>query len=138
MYRSVPDERSAGAERAARRCIFRSMTFQSPEVPEITPTELKAKLDAGDVPVLVDVREPFERSIADLPPVGQHRIPTGEFAGRTADLDPESEIVVYCRSGSRSAWAVAVLQQQGFERVYNLQGGVLGWRSHVDPTLSAY
>jgi adenylyltransferase/sulfurtransferase len=114
------------------------MVFRAPEVPEITPTELKEKLDAGDVPVLVDVREPFECAIADLPDVGQRRIPTGEFAGRAAELDPESEIVVYCRSGSRSAWAVALLRQQGFERVYNLQGGVLGWRSHVDPSLSAY
>ena len=94
-----------------------------PEVPEITPTELKARLDRGDAPTLVDVREPFEAGIADLPDHGQHRIPTGEFPLRFAELSPKDEIVVYCRSGSRSAWAVAVLMQQGYERVYNLQGG---------------
>lgn len=107
-------------------------------VPEITPTELKARLDAGDPPVLVDVREPREAAIADLPEVGQHRIPTGSFLSRIEELDPDDEIVVYCRSGSRSAWATAVLMQHGFEHVRNLSTGVLGWRSDVDPSLRAY
>jgi adenylyltransferase/sulfurtransferase len=111
---------------------------QPPEVPEITPIELKDRLDRGDVPVLVDVREPFEQKIIDLPEHGQHRIPTGEFPHRISEIDPSAEIVVYCRSGSRSAWAVAVLMQQGYEQVYNLQGGVLGWRRDVDPSLNAY
>ena len=108
------------------------------DVPEITPTELKARLDRDDVPVLLDVREPFERRIADLPEHGQHRIPTGEFAQRLSELDPADDIVVYCRSGSRSAWAVAILLQEGYERVHNLQGGVLGWRRDIDPSLNAY
>ena len=108
------------------------------DVPEITATELKERLDRGDVPVLVDVREPFEVGIADLPDHEQHRIPTGEFPLRFAELSPQDEIVVYCRSGSRSAWAVAVLMQHGYERVFNLQGGVLGWRTDVDPTMRAY
>ena len=112
--------------------------MQAPEVPEITPVELKTRLDRGDVPVLVDVREPFEQRIADLPDHGQHRIPTGDFPHRFSELRPEDEIVVYCRSGSRSAWAVAVLRQKGYERAYNLHGGVLGWRTDVDPTLVAY
>ncbi len=107
-------------------------------VPEITPIELKARLDAGDVPLLVDVREPHEARIADLPEHGQARIPTGVFGERLGELDPRRELVVYCRSGSRSAWAVAVLRQAGYEHVWNLRGGVLGWRTHVDPTLDAY
>ena len=109
-----------------------------PEVPEITPIELKDRLDRGDVPVFLDVREPFERNIIDLPENGQHRIPTAELSSRMSEVDASVEIVVYCRSGSRSAWAVAVLMQQGYERVYNLQGGVLGWRRDVDPSLNAY
>ena len=108
------------------------------EVPEITPLDLKSRLDQGQVPVLVDVRESFEQQIADLPEHGQHRIPTGEFPRRFSELDRSDEIVVYCRSGSRSAWAVAVLMQQGYERVYNLHGGVLAWRRDVDPSLKAY
>ena len=107
-------------------------------VPEITPTELKARLDAGDAPVLVDVREPFEYEIADLPEHGQARIPTGEFSARCGELGADDELVIYCRSGSRSAWAVAILMAQGYERVLNLKGGVLGWRAEVDPTLRAY
>jgi len=107
-------------------------------VPEITPTELKVRLDAGGTPVLVDVREAFETSIADLPEHGQVRIPTGEFSERFGELDPAADLVIYCRSGSRSAWAVAILLQNGYERVLNLQGGVLGWRAEVDPSLTAY
>lgn len=111
---------------------------QESTVPEISPTELKAMLDAGDVPVLVDVREAHEVAIADLPEHGQLRIPTGEFSQRLAEIDPEARIVVYCRSGARSAWAGAILLQQGYENVLNLAGGVLGWRLEVDPTLRAY
>lgn len=109
-----------------------------PTVPEITPTQLKERLDAGDVPVLVDVREPVEATIADLPDHGQRRIPTGEFPARFAELDPASELVIYCRSGARSAWATAILMDHGYERVFNLRGGVLGWRVEVDPSLAAY
>lgn len=109
-----------------------------PSVPEITAVELKERLDAGDVPVLVDVRESFEVSIADLPALGQVLIRSGEFWQRFEELDPKSEIVVYCRSGARSAVAVALLAQNGYERVFNLKGGILGWRADVDPSLTAY
>lgn len=111
---------------------------QPADVPEITPTELNARLGAGDALVLVDVRELFERRIADLPENGQHHIPTGEFLSRMGEVDQTAEIVVYCRSGQRSAWAVRLLLERGFERVLNLKGGVLGWRQEVDPSLKAY
>ena len=107
-------------------------------VPEITPTELNQRFSSGDVPVLVDVREPDEVAIADLPQHGQVLIPTGEFIDRVDELDPDAEIVLYCRSGQRSAWAATILLQAGFSRVLNLQGGVLAWRTNVDPTLQAY
>lgn len=109
-----------------------------PSVPEITPVELKERLDAGDAPVLVDVREPFEVAIADLPDHDQVRIPAGEFARRYSELDPDDELVVYCRSGSRSAWAVQLLRANGYEKARNLDGGVLRWRLDVDPSLTAY
>ena len=111
---------------------------QAVTVPVITPTELKARLDAGDVPVLVDVRELHEADIADLPDHGQVRIPTGDFPERYKELDPGSELVIYCRSGRRSDWAARILLQNGYERVLNLKGGVLGWRNEVDPDLPAY
>lgn len=107
-------------------------------IPEIAPTELSEQLDRGDTPVLVDVREPFEAAIADLPDHGQVRIPTGEFMERYSELDTHDDLVIYCRSGSRSAWATAILRAHGYERVRNLRGGVLAWRAEVDPTLTAY
>lgn len=109
------------------------------DILEITPVELKARLDAGDVPLLVDVREHFERDIADLPDHGQLRIPTGELVQRMGEIDPDREVVLYCRSGSRSEWAARLIAQEGrHANVLNLRGGVLGWRQDVDPTLRAY
>ncbi|MGD8320175.1 MAG: rhodanese-like domain-containing protein [Gemmatimonadota bacterium] len=110
----------------------------SPQLPEITPTELKARLDNGDVPLLVDVREHFERRIADLPEHGQLRIPAGEVLHRMHEIASGTEAVIYCRSGSRSAWAVRLLRDRGLDNVVNLKGGVLAWRAEVDPTLQAY
>ena len=107
-------------------------------VPELTPLELKERLDRGDPIVLVDVREPYEHAIADLPEVGQKRIPMREIASRANELDPHAELVLYCRSGARSGRVVAHLMARGFDRVWNLKGGVLQWREDVDPSLQAY
>lgn len=107
-------------------------------IPEITPSELKARLDRNDPIVLVDVREPHERAIADLPEVGQKRIPLREVAARAGELDPAAELILYCRSGGRSGKAALQLRGLGFERVVNLTGGVLKWREDVDPSLRTY
>ena len=100
--------------------------------------ELKEKMDRGDPLVLVDVREPFERQLADLPEYNQERIPVKEIPVRGPALDRNRETVVYCRSGPRSAWATERFMQMGFQKVYNLKGGILGWRSQVDPSISSY
>ena len=109
-----------------------------PELPEIAPADLKARLDNGDAPLLLDVREHFERRIADLPEHDQQRIPTGELYQRMAELDRSRTIVVYCRTGSRSAWAARLLLERGFSDVLNLRGGVMAWREEIDPSLQAY
>lgn len=111
---------------------------QNQTVPEITALELKDRIDSDSVPVLVDVREAFERDIADLPALGQMRIPMAEIPGRMGEIPRDREVVFYCRSGSRSGSAVQFLQAQGYESVVNLQGGVLAWREDVDPSLTAY
>lgn len=108
------------------------------EIPEISPTDLSQRLAAGDALVLVDVREPFEREIADLPDHGQLRIPMAEIGRRIDELDPSQRTVVYCRSGGRSGQVLQFLQVKGFNNVLNLAGGVLAWREEVDPTLQAY
>jgi len=107
-------------------------------IQEISPQELKEKMDRGDPLVLVDVREPFERLLADLPDYGQERIPVKDIPTNGPQLDREAEIVMYCRSGPRSAWATERLMAMGFRRVFNLKGGILGWRSQVDPSMPSY
>ena len=69
-------------------------------VPEITPDELNGRFELGHIPILLDVREPFEREIVDLPDHGQIAIPTGQFIERMGELDPAEEIVVYCTVGA--------------------------------------
>jgi sulfur-carrier protein adenylyltransferase/sulfurtransferase len=109
-----------------------------PPVPEISPLELKERIDQGRPPVLLDVREPFEPAIADLPEMGQKRIPMGEVPARMGELDPDEPLVVYCRTGGRSARVAQYLLASGFTRVENLGGGVMGWRNEVDPSLQEY
>ena len=58
--------------------------------------------------------------------------------GRLGDLPRDRPIVLYCRTGSRSAWATRLMLERGFDGVRNLKGGVIGWREEVDPTLQAY
>jgi sulfur-carrier protein adenylyltransferase/sulfurtransferase len=107
-------------------------------IEEVDPLELRDRLERGDLLTLVDVREPFERLLADLPDYGQTCIPVKELPSRGRDLDPEAEIVLYCRSGPRSAWATERLMEMGFPRVYNLKGGIMAWKAQVDPTLQGY
>lgn len=102
----------------------------------VTPVELKAQLDSGDRPVLLDVREPQEWEIAHL--TGATHMPMGSIPDRVAELDPESEIVVYCHHGVRSAAVVDWLRAAGFRRVHNLAGGIDRWSLDVDPTLPRY
>jgi len=110
----------------------------SPDIPDLTPADLKARLERGDALVLLDVREAHEPAIADLPPVGQKFIPMNEVSGRLDELDPNATTVVYCRSGARSAKVVRFLIASGFTDVLNLRGGVLRWRDDIDPSLTHY
>ncbi len=105
-------------------------------VEEITPTELKRRLDAGENIFLLDVREPVEWQICHLD--GAVLIPMGNVPARMHELDSAKEMVVYCRSGKRSAQIVAFLKAAGFRKVKNLQGGILQWSDEVDPTVPKY
>ncbi len=107
-------------------------------IQEIDPLELKERLDRGEPLVLVDVREPFERALADLPDYGQRLIPVKQIPFAAHELDSDAEMVVYCRSGPRSAWATERLMEMGFRRVLNLRGGMMAWRNQVDPSLPGY
>jgi adenylyltransferase/sulfurtransferase len=104
--------------------------------PEITPLELKAKLDRGDDFTLIDVREPYEYAIARIP--GAKLIPLGTVSDRLADFDKDTEIVIHCKSGVRSGRAQQTFIEAGFKNVKNLTGGILRWSSDVDPTVAQY
>jgi adenylyltransferase/sulfurtransferase len=105
------------------------------QVPEIQVEELKRALDAGEDVFILDVREPHEYQICNL---GGHLIPLGDLPRRVHELDSSRDIVAHCRSGARSAKAVAFLRQSGFKKVRNLAGGVLAWADRIDPTMPKY
>ena len=104
-------------------------------IPEITPKELKARIDRGDNLFILDVREPHEYQICNLK---GKLIPLGELPRRVAELDSSQEMVVHCRSGKRSADAIHFLQTAGFKKLWNLKGGVLAWSDEVDPSMPKY
>jgi sulfur-carrier protein adenylyltransferase/sulfurtransferase len=104
-------------------------------VPEITPHDLKLRLDRGDDLFILDVREPHEYQICNL---NGHLIPLGELPRRVHELDSSQEIVVHCRSGKRSAEAVDFLRKAGFRKIHNLRGGILSWSTEVDPSVPRY
>ncbi len=103
---------------------------------DITPAALKARLDRGDSLQIIDVREPNEYQINRIP--GSVLIPLGEIPRRYAELDPDTELVMLCKIGGRSAKAADFLRSVGFKRVLNLRGGILEWIDKVDPTQPKY
>jgi adenylyltransferase/sulfurtransferase len=105
-------------------------------VPGISVQQLKRKMDAGEVFELIDVREPFEFEIARIN--GARLIPLGEIPEHASELDREHTLIVHCHSGGRSAHAVQLLKQRGFEKVYNLEGGIDAWSDLIDPTVPKY
>src|SRR6202163_3831680 len=105
------------------------------QVPEITPRDLKSRLDRGDDLFILDVREPHEFQICNL---NGHLIPLGELPRRVHELDSSKEIVAHCRSGKRSAEAVDFLRKAGFRKILNLKGGILAWSDDVDPSVPKY
>ena len=108
------------------------------EISEIDPSELAERLATADPPFLLDVREPYEWHIANLEPGGAVLIPLAEVQDRLDEIPTDREVVVYCRSGQRSATAVRTLLASGLTRVHNLRGGVLAWADDIDPSLRKY
>jgi rhodanese-related sulfurtransferase len=104
---------------------------------EITPEELKIRLDKNDRPLLLDVRQEWETRLCRLE--NAVHIPIEEIEVRTEELDPQDEIVVYCHQGVRSAAVAQYLREQhGFKNVRNLAGGLDLWARTVDPSMRRY
>ena len=108
----------------------------TPPLPEISPQELKQKLDANESVLLLDVREPSEYDIVHLEDA--RLIPLNTLPHHIDSLPSDQEIVVYCHHGTRSLYATAYLHQNGFNEAKNLTGGIDQWAVEIDPTLQRY
>jgi rhodanese-related sulfurtransferase len=103
---------------------------------EISVHELKAKLEAGEPVVLLDVRELDEVAFVRIP--GSVHIPLGEIPGRLHELDPDKEIAVYCHLGVRSLHVANFLEQRDFAHVASLAGGIDAWAVEIEPGMPRY
>jgi rhodanese-related sulfurtransferase len=104
---------------------------------EITPDEVKGKLDAGEKFLLLDVREPWEFESARIE--GAKLIPMGDVPSRAhQELDPDEPIVVVCHHGVRSMNVTVWLRQQGFEKAQSMRGGIDAWSRQVDGKVPMY
>jgi adenylyltransferase/sulfurtransferase len=93
-------------------------------------------MKSGMAICLIDVREPHELAISWIE--GAKNIPLGELAGRLVELDPAQEMVLFCKTGSRSSRALELLVSAGFRKVKNLRGGINAWAREVEPRLPVY
>ena len=116
--------------------IPQQVTTQQPLKGEVDVIDVKQKMDRGDDFLLLDVREPHEFQIASIPQA--KLVPLGDLGKRLGELNKDSEIVVHCKSGGRSAKAVDFLKQQGFQNVVNMRGGILAWAEKIDPRMAKY
>ncbi|ACG74790.1 UBA/THIF-type NAD/FAD binding protein [Anaeromyxobacter sp. K] len=119
-------------------CGIRGAEAEPPAdgVPTMTVGELDARRRRHDDLDLVDVREPHEWEIGRIE--GARLAPLSTFAEALRTFDSARDLVVYCKSGQRSAKAVRQLQEAGFKRVWNLEGGILRWAEEIDPTVPRY
>jgi adenylyltransferase/sulfurtransferase len=106
------------------------------DVREITPRDLASRLARGDDIMLLDVREPAEWAVARID--GARLIPLATLQRAASSLDRSREIVVHCHHGIRSLAAVRYLRAEGFERIWNLAGGIARWSSEVDAAVPQY
>ncbi|MEN8144112.1 MAG: molybdopterin-synthase adenylyltransferase MoeB [Gemmatimonadota bacterium] len=110
----------------------------TPGVPEIGVSELKERLDRGEDLTLLDIREPHEWNISNFGDLGAVLIPMGEVSGRVDEIETNRTVIVYCRTGMRSARVVEMLQGLGVEKAFNLRGGINDWAACIDPSMAQY
>jgi|SRR6266850_302627 len=103
---------------------------------EITPADVKARLDRGESLVFVDVREPWEHQVCKIE--GARLIPLGSLAASLQSLPDVDEVICYCHHGIRSLDAAAWLRFQEIEKAKSLAGGIERWSLEVDPNIPRY
>jgi adenylyltransferase/sulfurtransferase len=104
-------------------------------IPQLTVKELKRRIDAGENPYILDVREPWEYVIAHI---GGRLIPQNEIPQRLDEIDRNQEIIVHCHHGVRSQRIAEFLKRSGFPTVVNLVGGINAWSEEIDPAVPKY
>lgn len=102
---------------------------------EVTVQELKKMMDNKEEFQLIDVREPFEYEVSNLDGVN---IPLSGVVIESDKIAKDIPVVVQCRSGKRSAQAIMLLEQEGYDNLANLKGGILAWKEEIDPELDVY
>ncbi|MEO7029286.1 MAG: molybdopterin-synthase adenylyltransferase MoeB [Acidobacteriaceae bacterium] len=107
------------------------------DIPQVSVEQLKARMDTGDKPYILDVREPHEYDIVNL---GGQLIPLGSLPDRVAEIPvaKDAEIFVHCRSGGRSQKASLALKAAGFTNVSNVAGGIGAWADRIDTSMPKY
>jgi rhodanese-related sulfurtransferase len=103
---------------------------------EVTPREVKQRLDAGEKLTLIDVREPQEMMIAAID--GAQEYPLSQAMTWIDTLPKDEELIIFCHHGGRSAQVAMVLAQRGHTNVSNLSGGIDLWSQDVDPMVQRY
>jgi len=103
---------------------------------EITPAEVKARLDQGEKLILIDVREPWEYEVCRIE--GARHVPLGALAASLQTLPDVDEVICYCHHGIRSLDAATWLRFQGIEKAKSLSGGIERWALEVDPQVPRY
>lgn len=108
------------------------------QILQMSVRELHERLQQDNPPVVLDVREAWEVTIAQLDSANPITIPMDQIPGRMNELDADSEIVIICHHGVRSYQVAAFLAAQGFSHVINLAGGINAWSLEIDGNIPRY
>jgi len=127
VIRSIHDTRAT--------CSSSTTERKPVSVPELDVKTLKTRLDANDNIQLIDVREPHERELCHI---GGELIPVDQIPAQIERIDRTRDVIIYCRTGVRSAQVVSWLLRNGFDNVWNLRGGLHAWSREIDPTVPRY
>lgn len=101
----------------------------------ITVVELKNLIEKGEEFQLIDVRESYEHEFCNI---GGELIPLGEVMNNLDRIDTSKKVIIYCRTGVRSATLISILDTMGYENLYNLEGGIFAWSKEIDPSVPTY
>jgi len=111
-------------------------TPEQAAVPTLSVQDIKARLDANESLLLLDVREPYELMVSQIR--GAVNIPMSQLPARQHEIPRDRPVVVFCRAGVRSARLIAYLQAAGYTNLLNMEGGINAWSKDIDPSIPRY